>query len=317
MIHAAVPLGIVPAGTGNVLATELGLRGRTEVIIRQVGEWIPRRLSAGLLTAGGGVSQRHFLMLAGVGFDAPIIRKVDPALKKSYGTLSYWIAGLGELNRELEEFEVRQGGATHRCSFVLASRVRNYGGTVEIARHAGLFREDFGVVLFEGRNTYQYLEYLAGAFANRLDGMRGASILHAQTLEFSPCWRRTGLRGSGRGTRRAIAGEDRNRTRRPNAAGAARFSRVKGKTGKTGQPEPRQFRPRPTTGRSLSIGADKSSAVRWHGDRQIDVSRPTGTLARRGTVREAVSSGDCLPMPGDNSPSPEHQGSLSRRPVLS
>jgi diacylglycerol kinase family enzyme len=186
MIHAAVPLGILPAGTGNVLATELGLRGRTEDVIGQVGEWIPRRLPAGLLTAGGGVLQRYFLMLAGVGFDAPIIRKVDPALKKSYGTLSYWIAGLGELNRELDEFEVRLGDSTHRCSFALASRVRNYGGTVEIARHAGLFREDFGVVLFEGRKTYQYLEYLAGAFANRLDGMRGASILHAKTLEFYP-----------------------------------------------------------------------------------------------------------------------------------
>jgi len=186
MIHAAVPLGILPAGTGNVLATELGLRGRAEDIIRQVGEWIPRRLPAGLLTADGGALHRYFLLLAGVGFDAPIIRKVDPALKKSYGTFSYWIAALGELNRELDEFEVRLGGSTHRCSFALASRVRNYGGTVEIARHAGLFREDFGVVLFEGRKTYHYLEYLAGAFANRLDGMRGASILHAKTLEFFP-----------------------------------------------------------------------------------------------------------------------------------
>lgn len=186
MIHAAVPLGILPAGTGNVLATELGLRGRAEDIIRQVGEWIPRRLPAGLLTADGGALHRYFLLLAGVGFDAPIIRKVDPALKKSYGTLSYWIAGLGELNRELDEFEVRLGGTTYRCSFALASRVRNYGGAVEIARHAGLFREDFGVVLLEGRSTFHYLEYLAGALANRLDGMRGASILHAKTLEFYP-----------------------------------------------------------------------------------------------------------------------------------
>jgi diacylglycerol kinase (ATP) len=121
-----------------------------------------------------------------VGFDAPIIRKVNPALKKSYGTLSYWIAGLGELNRELDEFEVQVNGASYRCSFALASRVRNYGGAMEIARHAGLFREDFGVVLLEGRNTFHYLEYLAGALADRLDAVRGASILHAKTLEFFP-----------------------------------------------------------------------------------------------------------------------------------
>jgi diacylglycerol kinase (ATP) len=186
MIHEAVPLGILPAGTGNVLATELGLRGRLDQVARQVGDWVPWRIGAGLLIADGGAVHRHFLMMAGVGFDAPIIRRVDPALKKNYGTLSYWIAGLGELNRELDEFEVWLDGASRRCTFALASRVRNYGGTVEIARHAGLLREDFGVVLLEGRNTFLYLEYLAGVLADRLGAMSGASVLHAKRIEFRP-----------------------------------------------------------------------------------------------------------------------------------
>lgn len=186
MVHSEVPLGILPVGTGNVLATELGLRGSAEVYAGQVCEWLPRRISVGLLVADSGAVRRHFLMMAGVGFDAPIIQKVDPGLKQNIGTLSYWIAGLGELSRELDEFETLTDGLRRTCTFALASRVRNYGGSVEIARHSGLLRDDFGLVLFEGRKTFRYLEYLASAMAGRLQETEGASILHARTAEFRP-----------------------------------------------------------------------------------------------------------------------------------
>ena len=186
MIGQPVPLGILPAGTANVLGTELGLRGSTETIARQVGDWIPRRVSTGLLTTAGGSPPRHFLLMAGIGFDAHIVSRVDPDLKKSHGKLSYWIAGLGELARRLDEFEVCVDGTRRPATFALASRVRNYGGNVTIARHAGLDRDDFGLVLIEGRNTFHYLIYLAGALADRLGSMGGASLLNVTSAEFHP-----------------------------------------------------------------------------------------------------------------------------------
>jgi diacylglycerol kinase (ATP) len=184
MIHAAIPLGILPAGTGNVLATELDLRGHVDEVAREVGAWVPRRISAGLLTASGGAVQRHFLMMAGVGFDAHVVSRVDPNLKKSHGKLSYWIAGAGELKSRLDEFDVTVGATRRRATFALAGRVRNYGGTVKITRHAGLLRADFGLILFEGRNTFRYLKYLAGALTNRLERMHGVSVLHVEAAEF-------------------------------------------------------------------------------------------------------------------------------------
>ncbi len=187
MIHEAVPLGILPAGTGNVLATELGLRGPMEDIARRVGEWIPTRLCAGLLTSDIGPVHRYFLMMAGVGFDARIVTRLDPGLKRSHGKLSYWITGSRELGRKLDEFEVRLNEKTSRVTFALASRVRNYGGSVNITRHAGLLRDDFGLALFEGQDTFRYLKYLAGALLNRLAPMSGVSILHVKSAEFHPC----------------------------------------------------------------------------------------------------------------------------------
>jgi diacylglycerol kinase (ATP) len=186
MIGEQVPLGILPAGTANVLAAELGLTGNWIDVARDVGRWVPRRIPAGLLTAGPESLRRYFLMLTGVGLDAHIVRNVDPKLKKFQGKLSYWLAALGEFARTLDEFEVRAGGARFRVSFALASRVRNYGATLELTPQAGLLRNDFGLALFEGSNTFRYLEYLAGALANRLDRTNGVSLLQVQSAEFLP-----------------------------------------------------------------------------------------------------------------------------------
>ena len=186
MIGEQVPLGILPAGTANVLAAELGLTGNWIDVARDVGRWVPRRIPAGLLTAGPENHRRYFLMLTGVGLDAHIVRNVDPKLKKFQGKLSYWLAALGEFARTLDEFEVRAGGARFRVSFALASRVRNYGATLELTPQAGLLRNDFGLALFEGSNTFRYLEYLAGALANRLDRTNGVSLLQVQSAEFLP-----------------------------------------------------------------------------------------------------------------------------------
>ncbi len=186
MIGEQVPLGILPAGTANVLAAELGLAGNWIKVARDVGGWVPRRIPAGLLTAGPDGHRRHFLMLTGIGLDAHIVRNVDPKLKKFQGKLSYWLAALGEFARTLDEFEVVTAGARFRVSFAVASRVRNYGATLELTPQAGLLRDDFGLALFEGSNTFRYLEYLGGALSNRLDRTPGVSLLRVQSAEFLP-----------------------------------------------------------------------------------------------------------------------------------
>ena len=45
-----------------------------------------------------------------------------------------------------------------------------------------LFDDRFEVVLFEGGNTLRYVKYFAGMVSNRLRGMRGVSVLHADRV---------------------------------------------------------------------------------------------------------------------------------------
>jgi len=120
-----------------------------------------------LLTAAGGALPRHFLLMAGIGFDAHIVSRVDPDLKKSQGKLSYWITGLGELARRLDEFEVRVDGTRRQRHSAGQPRPKLRRQRQDRPpRRSGSRR--FGLALFEGRNTFHYLIYLAGALADRL-----------------------------------------------------------------------------------------------------------------------------------------------------
>jgi diacylglycerol kinase (ATP) len=185
LVHTHVPLGILPGGTANVLATELGMGSRLVQAARRLEAFRPHRISVGHVTCRGGAVSRHFLLMVGVGLDAHIVYHVSLPLKARTGKLSYWVAGWGMLGRRLAEFEVELGGKRSACSFALVSKVRNYGGDLEIARDVTLFDDHFEVILFEGNSALPYVKYLAGVMLNRLNGMKGVTISRSQCVQFS------------------------------------------------------------------------------------------------------------------------------------
>lgn len=185
MIHSKTPLGILPGGTANVLATEMGLGRTMDRAAKRVSECTPEVISVGHLHSDGGATSRYFLMMAGVGLDAHIVYHLNLGLKASLGKLAYWISGFTNLGRRLPLFDVEVGDHKVTTGFALASRVRNYGGDLEIARTASLLDHDFEVVLFEGAESLRYLKYLLAVAAHRHKGIKGVSVLRSQALKFN------------------------------------------------------------------------------------------------------------------------------------
>lgn len=181
MAHGTTPLAILPGGTANVLAVELGLDRQMPRVARRLTSLVPARISIGLLENERG--QRYFVLMAGAGLDALIVYNIDAKLKASFGKVAYWMGGFGQFGRTLPEFHVRNNGKGMTCSFALASRVRNYGGDLWIARNASLYSNHFEVVLFEGSSSLPYVKYLAGVLTGRLADMQGVQILRSQSLE--------------------------------------------------------------------------------------------------------------------------------------
>lgn len=185
LVGTGVPLAVLPGGTANVLVNELGLSGNPVKVARELDKLRPVEVAAGLLCQPGTPS-RHFLMMAGAGLDAHIVHRLDSGTKRRLGKLAYWIGGFSQLTRRLEEFEIEVDGKRFRTSFALISRVRNYGGDLEIARTVTLLDECFEVVLFEGPNPWRYLKYFAGVGLNQLSGMSGVHVMPGRHIKLHP-----------------------------------------------------------------------------------------------------------------------------------
>jgi YegS/Rv2252/BmrU family lipid kinase len=183
MFQSNVPLAILPGGTANVLARELRLPISIERATAQISKLQLCRISAGRLYAAG--QHRIFLCMAGAGLDAEIVSRLNLDLKASTGKFAYYVAGFAQVCRPLPEFEVTVDGQSHAASFALISRVRNYGGDLEIARGASLLRDDFEIVLFRGTIGMRYLPYLLGVVLKRAHRMKGCTVLRGRSVACS------------------------------------------------------------------------------------------------------------------------------------
>ncbi len=177
-----VPLGALPAGTANVLAMELGLGSHLGPAIERLATCIPQKVALGRLN-GATDPPRYFLCMGGAGLDAKIVNQVNAALKDRAGKLAYWAAGFEQFAGKIDPVEVRVQDQTYRGGFLLASRVRNYGGDLEIASGASLRRTDFELVLFEGSNPLRYGAYMLATLLRQVQKMPGVRTVAAQCAE--------------------------------------------------------------------------------------------------------------------------------------
>jgi diacylglycerol kinase (ATP) len=127
-----VALGILPVGTMNVFAYELGLPGRD---LETTWAFITggRQREIDLWQANG----EFFIQLAGVGLDAAIVRETSWEMKKRFGPLSYVMSAARLLGKEAPMLEIEMPNRPLLYgSIVLVGNGRHYGGPVPVFRDA-------------------------------------------------------------------------------------------------------------------------------------------------------------------------------------
>lgn len=172
-----VDLAILPAGTANVLARELGiprsLRGAAKVIV----EGRPVKLSMGV------AGERRFLMMAGFGLDAMVLSGFNPKLKRMLGRVAYAARCAEELARfRAPHLRVRAEGMEVEGTMVVAANIRLYGGGFVIARDADPTDDLLDVVVFQGKSAVDYGRYAAGLLAGRLHQFPDVAMFRARAL---------------------------------------------------------------------------------------------------------------------------------------
>jgi diacylglycerol kinase (ATP) len=153
-----VELAIVPAGTANLLATNLGIPKQIAEAVRVGLHGARHRLDVGV------VNGERFAVMAGSGFDAMVMRSVDTTRKKRLGRLAYFRGGVRAMRARAVPTTVRVDGATWfdgAASAVLVGNVGTVTGGFRVfpdaSDHDGML--EVGVVT--ARSVWQWLRVLS------------------------------------------------------------------------------------------------------------------------------------------------------------
>jgi diacylglycerol kinase (ATP) len=142
-------LGILPLGTANVLARELGLPLKPEDACERILTGTVVRMDVGVATDEEG-TERRFTCMAGIGFDANVVREVTPRFKRYLRSLAFPLVALKVyFQGDLPDLHVVDGDTTRVAQFAVVANGRYYGGEFEMAEDASLGSGELEVVLIE------------------------------------------------------------------------------------------------------------------------------------------------------------------------
>jgi diacylglycerol kinase (ATP) len=149
-------LGVLPMGSVNVFAMELGLPlhnlQRCWDIIEDTNLRLVDMPSA---------NEKYFVQLAGVGLDAQVVKETSLAFKRSFGPLSYLISAAQIAARQPPKLFIEsEHTSVEEGSFVLVGNGRLYGGPFPFFKQAVIDDGLFDVVIFKRLGYLEIIRYL-------------------------------------------------------------------------------------------------------------------------------------------------------------
>src|SRR5436853_2042955 len=158
-----VALGLLPIGTMNVFATELGLPIHDLELCWKIIKSDSTR-AVDLPKA----NRKFFVQLAGVGLDAQVVKETSGQLKRNFGPLSYLISAAQIAARQPPRLFIQSEDASiDEGSFVLVGNGRLYGGPFPFFKHAVIDDGLLDVIVFKRLGYLEIIKYLQdGVFSS-------------------------------------------------------------------------------------------------------------------------------------------------------
>jgi YegS/Rv2252/BmrU family lipid kinase len=197
LVGTQVALGVVPLGTANALAANLGLQTSPSKAVNRLLNAQPVRIPVGKIfyqDAGGATRSRYFTVAAGIGADAHFMSLLNPVLKRRLGYLLYVIEAFRvwfTYPFPLFEIAFTESPGTEprivQASELLAVRIRNFGGLIkDIIPGASLHHDKLRMVAFKTRSRLRYFFFMIAVpfgchrFSDKIE------VLDAHSVECRP-----------------------------------------------------------------------------------------------------------------------------------
>jgi diacylglycerol kinase (ATP) len=194
LVGTSVALAVVPLGTANALAADLGLGTSPLRAVEILLSAEPVRVPVGQIfyrDKNGNEGSRYFIVAAGVGADALCISMLDAGLKRRWGYALYmvqmfkvWATHTFPL---FEATILPSDGGASRCvevSQILAVRIRDFGGLLRnLAPGASIRNKSLRVLAFKTRSRIDYLRFVMASVFRRQTFARQIELMDVVSVD--------------------------------------------------------------------------------------------------------------------------------------
>lgn len=175
-------LGIIPLGTANVLAHELGLPFAPAAVAAALAFGRTKPLWPGVAHFSN--ESRVFVQMVGAGFDAQVVHRLSLGMKRAIGRGAYVAQSLREMARySFAPIRLRIDGKLVEAGSVVVSKGRFYAGCYTLAPDATPTEPGFTVALFTAHGPLAAMMYGAALPLDQMARMPGLRLIRARHVE--------------------------------------------------------------------------------------------------------------------------------------
>lgn len=180
LLGRPTPLGVLPLGTANVLAIELGQKLRARSVADTLLYGDAKLIGTGL------VNDDMFLLMVGAGFDGEVVGAIRPRTKRRFGKLAFVWEGLKVwVKGPRHAISVSIDGVVHDAAWVVVTNARHYAGPFVLAPTANIAEPRLLAFVFRSSSRLAFAGYFLGLALGQIARMPGVSVFEFATLELS------------------------------------------------------------------------------------------------------------------------------------
>lgn len=156
------PIALIPFGTSNVLARELGIPRKIDEAVYRALTGVPKKISLGRING------RYFSLMAGIGFDGETVFGVKERIKKISGKGAYVLSGIQALIRYSPSLiQVATARETFSGFTLVVGKAHCYGGDFQVTPKADISEPLLDVCLLKSRTKKKLLRFISGVITKR------------------------------------------------------------------------------------------------------------------------------------------------------
>lgn len=174
-------LAVLPFGTSNVLAAEIGIRSLDDALER-IGSGKTNSLSVGILELEG--RSLRFVLMAGIGLDGAVVRDVWPLGKWFLRQGAYALSALKNAaawDSAVFEISAPKGGVI--CHSAIICNASRYGGNFILSSESSPFSSGLSAVCVTGNTRRTYLKSVLDLVLGKIETNRDLFRMHSSSFE--------------------------------------------------------------------------------------------------------------------------------------